>query len=116
MFQDPIIITDCTFEACQETKNLMKNEIENLRQTFSEAKFRIEELEEDANIFRRDLEKADDDRLKLEAALKDANDDIDSKAAEIVASLNTANRLQVRIKLQTYFSKFCWFTRDCLNF
>ncbi|KAF1747968.1 hypothetical protein GCK72_024434 [Caenorhabditis remanei] len=91
---DPIIITDCTFEACQETKNLMKNEIDNLRQTFSEAKFRIEELEEDANIFRRDLEKADDDRLKLEAALKDANDDIDSKAAEIVASLNTANRLQ----------------------
>ncbi|UMM41747.1 hypothetical protein L5515_017872 [Caenorhabditis briggsae] len=91
---DPIIITDCNFAACLETKNLMKNEIENLRQVFSEAKFRIEEMEEDASIFRRDLEKADDDRLKLEAALKESNEDIDSKAAEIVASLNTANRLQ----------------------
>ncbi|CAO4385485.1 unnamed protein product [Caenorhabditis nigoni] len=91
---DPIIITDCNFAACLETKNLMKNEIENLRQVFSEAKFRIEEMEEDASIFRRDLEKADDDRLKLEAALKEANEDNDSKAAEIVASLNTANRLQ----------------------
>ncbi|CAP33144.2 Protein CBG14695 [Caenorhabditis briggsae] len=94
LFQDPIIITDCNFAACLETKNLMKNEIENLRQVFSEAKFRIEEMEEDASIFRRDLEKADDDRLKLEAALKESNEDIDSKAAEIVASLNTANRLQ----------------------
>lgn len=73
----------------------MKNEIETLRQTFSDAKFRIQELEEDANIFRRDLEKADDERFKLEAALKIANEDIESKAAEIVASLNTANRLQV---------------------
>lgn len=73
----------------------MKNEIESLRQTFSDAKIRIRELEEDANIFRKDLEKADDDRLKLDAALKEANEEIDSKAAEIVASLNTANRLQV---------------------
>eukprot|EP00081_Caenorhabditis_elegans_P027887 NP_741794.1 Uncharacterized protein CELE_T23F2.2 [Caenorhabditis elegans] len=91
---DPIVITDCNFEACAETKNLMKNEIESLRQTFSDAKIRIRELEEDANIFRKDLEKADDDRLKLDAALKEANEEIDSKAAEIVASLNTANRLQ----------------------
>uniref|UniRef100_A0A8R1DIY5 HTH_Tnp_Tc3_2 domain-containing protein n=2 Tax=Caenorhabditis japonica TaxID=281687 RepID=A0A8R1DIY5_CAEJA len=91
---EPIIITDCNFEACVETKNLMKNEIESLRQTFSDAKFRIRELEEDANVFRSDLEKADDERLKLEEALKAANDEICSKAAEIVASLNTANRLQ----------------------
>ncbi|CAL2050122.1 unnamed protein product [Caenorhabditis brenneri] len=91
---DPIIITDCNFEACLETKNLMKNEIESLRQTFTEAKFRIEELEEDASIFRRDLEKADDDRLRLEASLKEAMEDNDSKAAEIVASLNSHNRLQ----------------------
>ncbi|CAI2357117.1 unnamed protein product [Caenorhabditis sp. 36 PRJEB53466] len=91
---EPIVITDCNFEACLETKNLMKNEIESLRQTFSEAKFRIRELEDDANVFRRDLEKADEERFKLEAALKMINDDVESKSAEIVASLNTANRLQ----------------------
>ncbi|CAI5455556.1 unnamed protein product [Caenorhabditis angaria] len=91
---EPILITDCHFEACIESKNVMKHEIEHLRQVFDDGKKRIRELEEDVNQFRKELDNLDDEKVRLEESLVQANLDIESKSAEIVASLNTANRLQ----------------------
>ncbi|CAD6185543.1 unnamed protein product [Caenorhabditis auriculariae] len=85
---------ECSSVSCAEKKSVLAQDISGLNETIEEAKIRVRELEDDVSVLRKEIEKIEDEKGRMEGSLQQAKLDNDSKSAEIAASLTTAHRLQ----------------------